>query len=146
MAPALAWQASSMNRPRASTSFSPSSNGNVPAAACAVHSPSDRPAAAVTGKSPTSARRAASVAKAVDKERGLAVGGEGQLVQRSLEGEGGKRTPEHGVGLLEKCRRGGEMSSEFAAHADGLRTLPGKEESDFFCHPGLKKHLSFCQR
>ena len=41
---------------------------------------------------------------------------------------------------------GGGVRAEFAAHADGLRALPGKEECDLICHPGLKKNLSFCQR
>ncbi len=39
-----------------------------------------------------------------------------------------------------------EMRAEVAAHADGLRALPGKEECDLICHPGLKKNLSFCQK
>ncbi len=84
--------------------------------------------------------------EAVDEKRGLAVGGQRELVQRAFERQRGKRSAERRVGLLEKCGRGGRVRGEFAAHADGLRALPGKEESNVICHPGVKKILRFCQK
>ena len=70
IAPMLSAQASSMNWPRASTSLRPVGKSNVPAAVCAVNSPSDSPAAAATGKSPAFSRRAASVARPWTKSAG----------------------------------------------------------------------------
>ena len=51
IAPFVASHASSINCPRSSTTLRPSANENVPAAAWAVNSPSERPAAATGSKS-----------------------------------------------------------------------------------------------
>ena len=59
IAPDVASQAASMSWPRFSTSCSPDAKSNVPAAACAVHSPNDKPAAASIAKSPATSRNAA---------------------------------------------------------------------------------------
>ena len=84
--------------------------------------------------------------EAVHEEGRLAVAGAGQLVQGTFVHELGKGTAEDFVALGEDARGGGGGGAEFAAHADGLRALPGKKESDLSGHPGLKKNLRFCQR
>jgi hypothetical protein len=55
--PEVAAHASSINSPRFCTSLSPLAKSNVPAAACAVISPNDKPAAPPTGNSPASSRK-----------------------------------------------------------------------------------------
>ena len=62
MPPSVAAQASSMNSPRFCTSCSPAAKSNVPAAACAVISPRDKPAAQSIGKLPNNSRTTARAA------------------------------------------------------------------------------------
>ena len=70
-----------------------------------------------------------------DGENGrLGVFSEAEVFFRPLEDEFGERETEGLVGLGKGLGGDGETSAEFAAHANGLRTLPRKEESDFGGH------------
>ena len=104
MPPLVCSQASCMKRPRCATRRRPVSKSKVPAAACAVNSPSERPAAAWMGNSPISARSAARQARPWTKSAGwqcfVCVSsssgpGEGDLAQRIAEDfvGAGRRAP-----------------------------------------------------
>ncbi len=70
-----------------------------------------------------------------DSENGrLGVFGEPEVFFRPLEDQFGEREAEGLVGLGKGLGGDGETSPEFAAHANGLRTLPRKEKSDFGGH------------
>ena len=65
------------------------------------------------------------------EDRGLGVLGELELVFGAFKDELREREAERLVGLLKGGASGGEVVGEVAAHADGLRTLPGKEKGWF---------------
>ena len=65
------------------------------------------------------------------EDGGLRVLGELELVFGAFEDELGEGEAESFVGLVEDGASDGEVVVEIAAHADGLRTLAGKEEGWF---------------
>ncbi len=57
-----------------------------------------------------------------------------QILLRTLETKPRKRKAERGIGLGEGLRSYGKSFGQFAAHANSLRTLPGKEKGNFCGH------------
>ena len=66
---------------------------------------------------------------------GLRVLGETKILFRSFKAEARKRKAESRVGFGEGLGCNGKSLGEFAAHADGLRTLPGKRKAILFDIP-----------
>lgn len=63
----------------------------------------------------------------MNEERGLAVCRLHEFGVRAGESDGAQRAAEDRIGLAEECVGSGEFFREVAAHADGLRALPGEK-------------------
>jgi hypothetical protein len=103
--------------------------GKRSAATCADHSPSEWPAASA-GSTPCSASTRAAATLTV-MMAGCVFSVRRRVFFRPFETELRKREAERRVGLGKGFGGNGKSLGELAAHANGLRTLPRKEKSNF---------------